>query len=252
MVDLAVPTKRYRGIKREQDAALRLRLKELAQKHRRFGLPRLHLLLKREGLVINKKRTSRLYREEKLALRRKRPKRKGSNLRLPLAVPTEPNQRWSIDFIHDSLFAGRRFKCLTIVDDFSKESPRIEAAHGLGGHQLVRIFEEMRSVTGLPKEIRADNGPEFQSRALLEYCMETGIELHFTRPGKPMDNAFIESFNGRFRDECLNENCFMSLDDAKQKIEEWRNFYNQERPHSALNGMSPKKFAEQWEIELTA
>lgn len=215
-------------------------------------MPRLHLLVKQEGLVINRKRTARLYREEKLALRRKRPKCKGSTLRLPLPVPTAPNQRWSMDFIHDSLFAGRRFKCLTIVDDFSKESPRIEVAHGLGGHQLVRILEEMRPVTGLPKEIRTDNGPEFQSRALLEYCLRMGIALHFTRPGKPMDNAFIESFNGRFRDECLNENCFMDLDDAKKIIEDWRVFYNQGRPHSALNGLTPNRFAVQWELGLTA
>jgi len=208
-------------------------------------------MAKREGLVINKKRTARLYREEKLALRRKRPKRKGSMLRIPLPIPMEPNQRWSMDFIHDSLFAGRRFKCLTIVDDFSKESPRIEVAHSLGGYQLVRILEEMRPVTGLPREIRVDNGPEFQSRVLLEYCLKMGIQLHFTRPGKPTDNAFIESFNGRFRDECLNEHCFMSLNDAKQKIETWRTFYNQERPHSALDGMSPKMFAEKLESELT-
>lgn len=252
LVALPVATKRYRSVWGDRDEALRERMKELAQKHRRFGLPRLHLMVKREGLVVNNKRTARLYREENLALRRKRPKRRGSMLRLPLPVPTAPNQRWSIDFIHDSLFAGRRFKCLTIVDDFSKESPRIEAAHGLGGHQLVRILEEMRPVTGLPNEIRADNGPEFQSRILLEYCLKMGITLHFTRPGKPMDNAFIESFNGRFRDECLNEHCFMSLDDAKQKIEEWRVFYNEGRPHSALNGMSPKRFAEQWELQLTA
>jgi putative transposase len=227
-------------------------MRALAQKYRRFGLPRLHLILKQERLVVNDKRTERLYREESLALRRKRPKRRGSMLRVPLPVPTAPNQRWSIDFIHDSLFAGRRFKCLTIVDDFSKESPRIEVAHGLGGHQLVRIFEELRPVTGLPKEIRADNGPEFQSRVFIEYCLKAGIELHFTRPGKPMDNAFIESFNGRFRDECLNEHCFMSLDDAKEKIEEWRCFYNEERPHSSLKGMTPKTFAQAWEIQLTA
>lgn len=251
-MDLPVATKRYRSVWGDRDDALRRRMKELAQKHRRFGLPRLHLMMKQEGLVINEKRTARLYREENLVLRRKRPKRKGSTLRLPLPVPTVPRQRWSIDFIHDSLFAGRRFKCLTIVDDFSRESPRIEAAHGLGGHQLVRIFEELRPVTGLPKEIRADNGPEFQSRVFLEYCLKMGIELHFTRPGKPMDNAYIESFNGRFRDECLNEHCFMSLDDAKEKIEEWRTFYNQERPHSSLDGMSPKRFAEHWERELTA
>jgi putative transposase len=227
-------------------------MKELAQKHKRFGLPRLHLVLKQEGLVINEKRTTRLYHEENLVLRRKRPKRKGITLRLPLPVPTAPNQRWSMDFIYDSLFSGRRFKCLTIVDDFSKESPRIEAAFSMGGHHLVRVLEEMRQTSGLPNELRVDNGPEFQSRALIEYCFLHGIDLHFTRPGKPMDNAFIESFNGKFRDECLNENCFLSLDDAKEKIEEWRCFYNEGRPHSALKGLTPKTFAETWEIQLTA
>ncbi len=252
LVDLSVATKRYRSLRIDHDMLLRKRLKELSHRHRRFGLPRLHLMLKREGLVINKKRSARLYREEKLALRRKRPKRKGSMLRVPLPVPTEPNQRWSMDFIHDSLFAGRRIKCLTIVDDFSKESPRIEVSHALGGHQLVRILEEIRLVSGLPREIRVDNGPEFQSRILLEYCLEKGMQLHFTRPGKPTDNAFIESFNGRFRDECLNEHCFMSLDDAKEKVERWRTFYNYERPHSSLNGLSPKIFAEKWAGKLTA
>lgn len=209
-------------------------------------------MLRKESLVINRKHTERLYREEKLALRRKRPKRKGSMLRLPLPVPTAPNQRWSLDFIHDSLFSGRRFKCLTIVDDFTRSSPRIEVSQALGGHYLVRVLEELKPVTGLPKEIRTDNGPEFQSRVLLEYCMREGIELHFTRPGKPMDNAFIESFNGRFRDECLNENCFLSLEHARETIEDWRCAYNEDRPHSSLRGMTPKAFTEAWEIQQTA
>lgn len=252
MVNISLATKRYKSVWGNRDEALCERMKVLAQKHKRFGLPRLHLVLKQEMLVINEKRTARLYQEENLALRRKRPKRKGSTLRLSLPVPTVPNQRWSMDFIYDSIFSGRRFKCLTIVDDFSKESPRIEVALSLGGHHLVRILEEMRQATSLPKEIRVDNGPEFQSRALIEYCFRRGIGLHFTRPGKPTDNAFIESFNGRFRDECLNENCFLSLADAKNKIEEWRYFYNEERPHSTLNGLAPKTFAKKWENQLTA
>lgn len=185
-------------------------------------------------------------------LRRKRPKRKGSLIRVPLEPVFKKNQRWSIDFVHDSLVTGRRIKCLTIVDDFTRELPRIEVAHSISGFHLVRILEELKDVTGLPQEIRSDNGPEFQSKVFLEYCLGEGINLRFTRPGKPMDNSFIESLNGKFRDECLNESCFLSLEDAKEKIEDWRKFYNQERPHSSIQGLAPEEFVQQEEYRLTA
>lgn len=202
--------------------------------------------------MINQKRTERFYREEGLALRRKRPKRKGSLIRVPLQPASYKNHRWSMDFVHDSLVTGRRIKCLTIVDDFTKELPRIEVSHSISGSYLVRLLEELKEVTGLPQEIRSDNGPEFQSRVFLEYCLAQGIKLCFTRPGKPMDNSFIESLNGKFRDECLNEHCFLNLEDAKEKIEQWREFYNRERPHSSLKGLTPEEFAQQENYQLTA
>lgn len=249
---LNLATKRYVGMKDESEDRLRQRMRELAERHKRFGLPRLHILLKREGLVVNKKRTERIYQEERLMLRRKRPKRKGSQIRVPLEPAFRKNHRWSMDFVHDSLVTGRRIKCLTIVDDFTKELPRIEVGHSISGFHLVRIFEELKSVTGLPEEIRSDNGPEFQSKVFLEYCLSQGINLRFTRPGKPTDNSFIESLNGKFRDECLNESCFLNLEDAKEKVESWREFYNRERPHSSLQGLAPEEFARQEEYRLTA
>lgn len=252
MVGLNLATKRYVGVKDSSEECLRQRMRELADRHKRFGLPRLHLLLRREGLVVNKKRTERIYREERLMLRRKRPKRKGSMIRVPLEPAFRKNHRWSMDFVHDSLVTGRRIKCLTMVDDFTKELPRIEVGHSISGFHLVRILEELKDVTGLPEEIRSDNGPEFQSKVFLEYCLSQGINLRFTRPGKPTDNSFIESLNGKFRDECLNENCFLNLEDAKAKIETWREFYNRERPHSSLQGLAPEAFARQVEYQLTA
>ena len=245
-------SKRYVAVKREGDDGLRQRMKELADRYKRFGLPRLHLLLRREGLVVNKKRTERIYHEERLMLRKKRPKRKGSMIRVPLEPAVRKNHRWSMDFVHDSLVTGRRIKCLTIVDDFTKELPRIEVGHSISGFHLVRVLKELESVAGLPSEIRSDNGPEFQSKTFLEYCLSRGISLRFTRPGKPTDNAFIESLNGKFRDECLNESCFLSLEDAKSKIEIWREFYNRERPHSSLQGLTPEEFAQQENYLLTA
>lgn len=224
---------------------VRSRMREIADKHKRFGCPRIHMVLKKEGLVVNKKRTERIYREEKLALKRKRPKRKGTGIRVPLLPVERPNQRWSMDFVFDSLFAGRRIKCLTLIDDFTKKSVRIETEHSLGGLALVRLFDEIKTIHGLPEEIRVDNGPEFQSKAFLEHCFKNKIKVIYTRPGKPTDNAFIESFNGKFRDECLNENLFLSLQDAKTKIEGWRTFYNTNRPHSALKGLSPEEFINQ-------
>ena len=205
----------------------------------------MHVILKREGLVVNKKRTERIYREEKLSLRRKRPKKAGTGLRVPLAPVSHENQRWSMDFIFDSIYSGRRIKCLTIVDDFTRKSPCIAVDQSLGGHALVRILTEIKDIHGLPKEIRVDNGPEFQSRAFYEFCLNNGIKLHFIRPGKPMENGFVESFNGKFRNECLNEQIFLNLEDARNKIESWREFYNNQRPHSSLNGLSPKEFIDQ-------
>ena len=217
-------------------------MRELAEKHKKMGCPMMHVILKKEGLVVNKKRSARLYREERLSLRRRRPKRKRVHLRVPLAEVSRMNQRWSMDFIFDGIYSGRRIKCLTIVDDYSRLAPHIAVDHSIGGMYLVRILTDIKAVYGLPEEIRVDNGPEFQSRAFYEFCLEQNIRIHFIRPGKPTENGFVESFNGKFRNECLDESIFLNLEDARNKIEDWREFYNSARPHSALKGLSPNEF----------
>lgn len=230
--------------KPEDDLALRQRLRDLAGQRKRFGSPRLHIMLKREGLVINHKRTERLYKEEGLALRRKR-KRKGTAInRIILPLPDRPNQSWSMDFVSDSTVTGRRFRALTIVDNYSRECPAIEVDTSLGGARVVSVLERLAEIRGLPEVITIDNGPEFAGRALDEWAYRRGVKLNFIRPGKPIENAFAESFNGRFRDECLNENWFMSLKQAREIIGDWRIDYNEVRPHTSLKGQTPQEYAE--------
>lgn len=235
---------------RGDETKLRERMRELAQHHKRWGSPMLHTVLRKEGLVVNHKRTERIYNDEKLSIRRKRRKRKGAWVRVPVTAATKQLQRWSMDFIHDTLASGHKIKCLTIVDDYTRESPCIEVGTSIGGNHLTRVLEQVRLMHGLPESIRTDNGPEFTSRAFVTWCMENNIEHIFSRPGKPTDNAFIESFNGRFRDECLNENYFLNMNDAKSKIEGWRDVYNEIRPHSSLGGLSPKEFANNNGVKL--
>jgi putative transposase len=199
-------------------------------------------MLKREGLVINHKRTERIYREEGLALRRKRRRKGAAGARVIMPAPERPNQRWSMDFVTDSLVTGRRFRAFAIVDDFSRECPVIEVDTSLGGRRVVGLLEKLGEQRGLPEIITVDNGPEFAGKALDEWAYRRGIKLSFIRPGKPIENAFIESFNGRLRDECLNTNWFLSLKHARTVIEEWRRDYNSVRPHSSLGGRSPEEF----------
>jgi len=226
------------------DEELRKRLRELAEHRKRFGSPRLHILLKREGLVINHKRTERLYREEGLALRRKRHRKGAAGARVILPPPQGINERWSMDFVSDSTVTGRRFRALTIIDDYSRECPAIEVDTSLGGGRVVGVLDRPAQTRGLPKVITIDNGPEFAGRALDEWAYRHGVKLNFIRPGKPIENAYAESFNGRFRDECLNTNWFLSLKHAREIIEEWRKDYNEVRPHSSLKGATPKEYAE--------
>jgi len=234
----------YRYVPHQQDdGALRQRLRELASQRKRFGSPRLHILLKREHLVVNHKRTERIYREEGLSLRRKRRRKGAAGARIILAAPMGPNQRWSMDFVTDSLVTGRRFRALAILDDFSRECLAIEVDTSIGGRRVVDVLEKLGALRGLPEVITVDNGPEFAGKALDEWAYRKGIKLNFIRPGKPVENAFIESFNGRFRDECLNTNWFLSLKHARDVIEEWRLDYNEVRPHSALKGKTPKEYA---------
>jgi putative transposase len=242
IVGLCRNTYRYQA-KPKNDDEIRARLRELAQKRRKAGAPMLHSLLRREGHLINHKRTERLYREEGLSLRLKKRKKRISHLRVVMDKPDRLNQHWSMDFVSDSLFSGRRFRVLTIVDDFSRECPALEVDHSLTGSRVTRVLERIALTRGLPEVITVDNGPEFVSKALDLWAYENGVKLRFIQPGKPVQNAYIESFNGKFRNECLNDNAFISLRSAQMIIEAWRQDYNSLRPHRSLNNMPPEEFA---------
>jgi putative transposase len=242
LADLNLSTWQYRA-RRQERSTLRERLKELASQRRRFGYRRLHALLRREGWRVNHKAVHRLYVEEGLQVRRRKRKRLARTLRQAMLVPQAPNQRWSMDFQHDVLATGQRFRSLNIVDDFSRECPAIEVDTSLPGVRVVRVLDRLAETRGLPKEIILDNGPEMIGKALDQWAWRNGVRLHFIDLGKPTQNAFIESFNGRFRDECLNENWFLDLADARQIIEAWRLDYNRSRPHSALGYATPEEFA---------
>ena len=250
LVVLNRSTFQYRP-KSSEDDRLRSRLKELAAERRRFGSPRLHTILRREGLVINHKRTERIYREEKLSLRIRKRRRKVSGLRVKMPQPRGINERWSMDFVSDSLCHGRKFRILTIVDDYSRESPAIEVDTSLSGLRVARVLDRLAQTRGLPGIITVDNGPEFAGKALDEWAYRNGVKLNFIRPGKPVENAFIESFNGRFRDECLNEHWFSNLQEAREIIESWRQDYNQFRPHSSLGNLTPLEYAKLNPMKMT-
>jgi putative transposase len=236
-------TCRYETVTREANEELRQKLRELAMVRRRFGYRRLHALLRREGWQINHKRVHRLYVEEQLWVRKRSRRRRVAVPRTAMLVPNRRNEVWSLDFVSDALASGRRFRALTIADDFTREAPAIEVDTSLGGVRVTRVLDRLQQERGLPLQIRSDNGPEFISKAVEQWAYEHGIEWHFIEPGKPIENAYIESFNARFRDECLNENWFTNLADARQKIETWRQDYNEQRPHSSLNYQAPAQFA---------
>lgn len=223
------------------DRAVRARIKEIAETRVRYGIARIHVLLRREGWRDNHKRTRRIYLEEGLNLRHRRPRRsKAAAHRQPPIQLTSPNECWSMDFVMDALFDGRRFRALTVVDNYSRECLEIEVGQSLKGEDVVRVMERIKIVRGiLPNRIKVDNGSEFISKALDKWAYENNVILDFSRPGKPTDNAFIESFNGSFRDECLNVNWFLSLEDAKEKISAFKKEYNHFRPHSALGNLTP-------------
>jgi len=248
IVGLCRSSYRYQA-KPKNDTDIRSRLRELAEQRRKYGCPRLHTLLRREGHLINHKRTERLYRQEGLSLRLKKRKKRISHLRVVMDKPERINQHWSMDFVSDSLFNNRRFRVLTVVDNFSRECPVLEVDHSLTGKRVTRVLERIALTRGLPEAITVDNGPEFISKALDLWAFENNVKLRFIQPGKPVQNAYIESFNGKFRDECLNDNVFVSLNNAQKIIETWRQDYNSERPHSSLNGMAPNEFARTFEKE---
>ena len=242
---LAFPrsTVRYQSLADPQ-IALRLRLRDLATSRVAYGYRRLHILLRREGWQVNHKRVYRLYREEHLGMRKRPPRRRVACLKRDLRpVASMKNECWSMDFVSDQLYDGRRIRILTLVDNHTRESLALHVGQRVRGQEVVRVLERVADEHGLPQAIRVDNGPEFISKDLDLWAYWNKVKLDFSRPGKPTDNAFIESFNGRFRMECLNEHWFMTLDDAGQKIEAWRRDYNEARPHSSLGNMTPAQFA---------
>jgi len=242
LVGMARTSCRYERQRQGREEKLKARLHTLAGERRRFGYRRLTVLLRREGWTVNHKRVYRLYRQEGLGVRRRQRKRLGAVERQPLAIPVRPNERWSMDFVADALADGRRFRSLNIVDDFNRECLAAQVDTSLTGARVVRVLEQLRELRGLPQVLVMDNGPEFAGQALDVWAYEQGVKLHFIEPGKPVQNAFIESFNGKMRDECLNEHWFTSLGEARETIEVWRRDYNEVRPHSSLGNRTPQEF----------
>lgn len=228
---------------RSDDRELRERMREIARERRRFGYRRLHVLLKREGHVVNHKKLFRLYREEKLAVRRRAGRKRAIGTRAPMLVPLQPNERWSLDFVSDQLTDGRRFRILAVVDDCTRESLALVADTSLSGVRVARELDRLMVDRGKPKMIVSDNGSEFTSNAILAWADQARVEWHYIAPGKPMQNGFVESFNGRLRDELLNETLFSSLAQARAALNIWRTDYNGSRPHSKLGWQTPDEFA---------
>jgi putative transposase len=243
VIGLSTATWRYQRRTSETNVTVLTRLQAHAAVRARFGYRRLHILLAREGLAVNHKRVHRIYQAAGLQVRRRRRKRLTRAERVPLPPASQRLERWSMDFTADTLADGRHFRTLNIVDDFSRECVAIEVDRSLPGLRVTRVLDRLDAAIGLPKTIVVDNGPEFAGRTLDAWAYARGVTLRFIRPGKPIENAYVESFNGKFRDECLNEHWFVNLVDAKATIEAWRIDYNTVRPHSALAGRTPDQFA---------
>nr|WP_237708141.1 IS3 family transposase [Oceanicola sp. S124] len=242
---------RYRGV-RPDDAEARAAMKAVAAERRRFGYRRIHVMLDRQGIVMNLKKLRRLYREEKLQVRRRGGRKRALGTRRPMLVPEAPNMRWSLDFVSDALTDGRRFRVLAVVDDYSRECLALVADTSLSGLRVVRELETLIARRGSPAMVVSDNGTELTSMAVLAWCQSTGIEWHYIAPGKPMQNGFVESFNGRFRDELLNETLFSSLIDARRQIQAWQEDYNHHRPHSGLGNIPPAEFVAKNSLAIRA
>jgi putative transposase len=242
LIGLAQKTYRYASC-RSDDAGIRARLKDVANERRRFGYRRLHILLRREGIMLNHKKLFRLYREERLSVRRRGGRKRALGTRAPMILPQGPNQRWSLDFVSDILADSRRFRVLVVVDDFTRECLALVADTSLPGVRVARELDRLASERGWPLMIVSDNGTELTSQAILQWQEDHHVEWHYIAPGKPMQNGFVESLNGGFRDECLNEHLFRGLHAARQIIEAWRIDYNHHRPHTSLRGLTPNEFA---------
>jgi putative transposase len=234
----------YRKSRARDQSALRQRIREIAQARPRFGYQRIHVMLRREGWLVNKKRVRRWYRLDGLQLRMRVRRRKHQCLhRGPAPTAVRVHERWSMDFVHDALTDGRAFRVLTVVDQWSRLSPVLEVGLGITGQRVAETLDRLVVAHGAPVSITVDHGTEFTSRALEDWAWRRGVKLDFIRPGKPTENSYIESFNGRLRDECLNVNQFVSLAHAQAAIEAWRVDYNQRRPHSSLGHLTPSEFA---------
>jgi putative transposase len=237
---------------RADDTALREAMKRVAGERRRFGYRRIHVMLERQGIVMNLKKLRRLYREEKLQVHKRGGRKRAMGTRRPMLVPDRVNERWSLDFVSDAFTDGRRFRVFTLVDDYTRECLALVADTSLSGARLVRELDAVIAQRGVPHMIVSDNGTELTSMAILKWCQQTGIEWHYIAPGKPMQNGFVESFNGRLRDECLNETLFTSLAEARSAITAWKEDYNHNRPHSALGNIPPAEFAMKMALEKLA
>jgi len=239
VLEIDTSTYHYKS-RRPGQADLEHRIKEICQTRVRYGYRRVHVLLRREGWSLNQKKTRRIYRELGLQLRNKTPKRRvKAKLRDDRREATRPNETWAMDFVHDQLAAGSKIRVLTIVDLFSRYAPVLDPRFSYRAEDVVQTLERTCAMIGYPKTIRVDQGSEFVSRDLDLWAYQRGVTLDFSRPGKPTDNAFIEAFNGRFRAECLNAHWFLTLDDARSKLEDWRRYYNEERPHGAIGNKPP-------------
>lgn len=242
LTGLAPKVYRYRS-RRSDDGALRARLRSLAALRRRFGYRRLHILLKREGVHVNHKKLFRIYRDERLTVRKRGGRKRALGTRVPMILPQGRNERWSLDFVSDALGDGRRIRVLAIVDAFTRECLGLVADTSLSGARVARELDAIIAQRGKPRMVVSDNGTELTSTAMLRWQMERGVGWHYIAPGKPQQNGFIESFNGRLRDELLNETLFGSLSQARRIIDAWRIDYNGTRPHTSLNGLTPNEFA---------
>lgn len=248
-VRMSASSLRYAPRYESRNVAVRARIVSLAQRHRRYGVGMIYPKLRQAGVVVNYKRVERLYRLEKLHIRRRRRKKIPVSERQPLLRPMQANQVWSMDFVFDRVATGRTIKCLIIVDDGTHEAVGVAPEHSISGHHLTRMLDGYCSLRGKPAVIRTDNGPEFTGAAMLTWAHRNGITLRLIEPGKPNQNAYIESFNGRLRDECLNEHWFTSLLHARTVIEDWRKEYNEERPKKSLGGLTPAQYAKQLAIK---
>lgn len=244
VVHMSASALRYRPAP-DRNAGVREEIRQLAYRHRRYGSGMIYLKLRQRGVQINHKRVERLYALERLQVKRRKRKKVPIGERQPLLRPQSANEVWSMDFVFDRTADGRSVKCLTVVDDATREAVTIEPQRAIGGQALTRILERLKVTRGLPKVIRTDNGKEFCGRAMLTWAYQHGVTLRLIEPGKPNQNAYVESFNGRLRDECLNEHWFINLDNARQLIEIWRQEYNQRRPKRDLGGLTPNQYAQQ-------